>query len=107
MSGDFSARQGLRLSVVIPSTDRRLVLWSKFCRKHGAEVVEVVADERMRRAAAQFWVYFGTITPDHFRGLDQGGYRTAACPGKEGKEPREPPSPDSEFSPLLQRGRPR
>jgi hypothetical protein len=82
MSGDFSTRQGLRLSVVIPSTDRRLVRWSKFCRKHGVEVVEVVAevfaDERFRRAAAHFWLYFGTITPERIRAIDQGGFREAA-----------------------------
>ena len=76
MPGDFSSRQGLRLSVMIPSADRRLVLWSKFRRKHGD--FKVPSDERMAREGAQFWLYFGTITPDHFRGLDQGGHREAA-----------------------------
>jgi hypothetical protein len=78
MSGDFSARQGLRLSVVIPSADRKLVLWSKFCRKHGVDLAGGRADERMRRAAAQFWLYFGTITPERIRAIDQGGFREAA-----------------------------
>jgi hypothetical protein len=67
MSGDFSTRQGVRLSVVIPSTDRRLVPWSKYSRKHGA--VEVALGGREGRAAAQFWLYFGTITPARFQGL--------------------------------------
>jgi hypothetical protein len=68
MSGDFSTRQGVRLSVVIPSADRGLVLWSKFLRKHGA--VEVALGGREGLAAAQFWLYFGTITRDRFQGLD-------------------------------------
>jgi hypothetical protein len=80
MPDDFCTRHGVRISVVIPSTDRRLVHWPKYIRKHDAGIVETqcrapYTPAFAQRAAAQFYVYFGPVALDRIRKVDG----VAAC----------------------------
>jgi hypothetical protein len=72
-----------RVTVVIPSTDRRLVFWPKyFSRRTGREYVVSSEDRshayRCAREAAGFYVYFGAIPPGRFRAIDQVDRASAA-----------------------------
>jgi hypothetical protein len=63
----------LRIKVVVPSTDRKLVNWHKWARReYGADgfarslaAVPIGADE-MRRRTRSWWMYWGTIPPGRF-----------------------------------------
>ena len=72
MPDDFCT---VRISVVIPSTDRRLVHWPKYIRKHDASIFETqcrapYTPAFAQRAAAQFYVYFGPVTLDRIRKVE-------------------------------------
>jgi hypothetical protein len=78
MPDDFCTRHGVRISVVIPSADRRLVHWPKYIRKHDAGLEAATAaavaagdiPAAARRMASQFWLYFGVVEPDRFRAIE-------------------------------------
>jgi hypothetical protein len=68
-----SSYTNIRLTVVIPSTDRRLVYWPKYFRRyargelghnHSLSLEELVSTfpEDIQRTMATFYVYFGEIT---------------------------------------------
>jgi hypothetical protein len=70
VTGDTPDRGAWRVTVVISSTDRRLVYGPKyFCKRTGNDFV--VSSERLAREAASFYVYFGRITLDRFRAVDR------------------------------------
>jgi hypothetical protein len=54
-------RGNFRITVVIPSTDRLLVHWPKYFRKHGIKRLSY-HDPSYAREAEAFYVYFGAIT---------------------------------------------
>jgi hypothetical protein len=80
MPDDFCTRHGVRISVVIPSTDPRLVHWPKYARKHGAGLA--IESARIPaaawRTASQFWLYFDPIAPGRFRAVGSVAPRTPA-----------------------------
>jgi hypothetical protein len=58
MGNHFSSYIDLRVTVLIPSTDRRLVHRLKYFRKHGRYALS----ETAQRITATFYVYFGNVT---------------------------------------------
>ena len=67
MGNPFSSHVGFRVTVLIPSINRRLAHWPKYFRKHGwltlSEALQLAnVPEAVRRANTTFYVYFGTIT---------------------------------------------
>jgi len=54
----------VRLSVRIPSHDRKLVQYVPWLRKHPWEDCPDIDDEIVRVGMKDFWIYFGVITPD-------------------------------------------
>jgi hypothetical protein len=67
MSLHFSKYADFRVTVVIPSTDRRLAHWPKYFRKHGrcawSEAMrQSDASEAVQLASETFYTYFGAIT---------------------------------------------
>jgi hypothetical protein len=59
-------REEWRISVIIPSRDRRLTPWLKYFRKHPREEARefasfVILSEEMQGASESFYVYFGPI----------------------------------------------
>jgi hypothetical protein len=67
--GHSSFRQ-LRLTVTIPSTDRRLKNWEDYVRRHACDYDYYLATPRPSREADHWFVYFGTIPPHRITGLD-------------------------------------
>jgi hypothetical protein len=72
MPSVFCGGHRARISLVIPSTDRRLVNWYKYARKHGADTVIDQADipAAWRRSPAQFWLYFAPVEVRWFRAVE-------------------------------------
>jgi hypothetical protein len=63
----FSSFADFRITVIIPSTDRRLVPWLEYFRDHGRctwveAVRQVGISEATQHTAESFYVYFGGIT---------------------------------------------
>ena len=62
----FSSFADLRITMLIPSTDRRLAHWPKYFRNHGrwtwSEAMQYADSPEVQRVAETFYVYFGTIT---------------------------------------------
>ena len=80
MSNDFVTgntldRGNWRITVVIPSADRRLVYWPKyFSKRTGGDYVISSEDRahayRLAREATGFYLYFGAIPLDRFRAVE-------------------------------------
>jgi hypothetical protein len=57
----------VRITVVIPSTDRRLVRWLKWGRKHCEPgLYDALSEGNLHKT---WWLYFGTVAPDQFRAV--------------------------------------
>ena len=66
----YPDKKAVRITVVIPSSDRRLKRWLNYGRKHcepGFYDELVRADGRTHK---HWWLYFGIIPPDQFRAVD-------------------------------------
>jgi len=65
-------KREVRITVVIPSTDRRLQRWLPWTRKRlGADVVErLVSSGGGKRKAETWFVYLGTIEPARFAAVE-------------------------------------
>jgi hypothetical protein len=62
-----------RITVVIPSTDRRLVRWENWMRKHCHPAIVRVADETAKKIGIDWrawYVYFGAVPLSRFRVVD-------------------------------------
>jgi len=66
-----------RVTCVIPSSDKRLVLWKKWLRENlpAPEVAEVISMARETRAPwcylwEAYYVYFGEVPLDYIRAVD-------------------------------------
>jgi hypothetical protein len=58
MGNHFSKYIDFRVTVIIPSNDRRLVHWPKYFRKHAG----CALPEAAQNVTATFYVYFGELT---------------------------------------------
>jgi hypothetical protein len=64
----YPNKKAERITVIIPSSDRRLVRWLTWGRKH--------CEPRLYDALSKgnhhktWWLYFGTVAPDQFRAID-------------------------------------
>lgn len=61
----YADKTAARIEVVIPSHDRRLVSWARWGRKH----CELSMFESLNRTGSgwkMWFIYFGTISTDHF-----------------------------------------
>jgi len=70
-----------RIKVVIPSTDKRLVRWEVWVRKHqSAEDAEwmCAAAERAGLSWRSYYVYFGTVPRSKFRAIEYADPRMRA-----------------------------
>jgi hypothetical protein len=69
----MSAHAQVRITVVIPSTDRRLVRWEKWMRRHCDPNLLRVADETAKKGGFDWrawYVYFGAVPLSRFRLVD-------------------------------------
>src|SRR5262249_23140855 len=70
-AGMFINKQAVRITCIIPSTDRRLVSWKKYARKH------LSADDNQKLIRADgskhktWYLFFGTVPPEQFRAVEQ------------------------------------
>lgn len=72
MSQDYCTWHGWRITLVISSSDRRLVHWPRYFRKHGVERDALrTFPEAQWRAGESFYAYFGPIAAESFRALDR------------------------------------
>ena len=64
MGNHFSKYSDFRVTVLIPSIDRRLAHWPRYFRNHGqcAWSEATALPEAARRVTATFYVYFGKIS---------------------------------------------
>src|SRR5262249_29584163 len=65
----------VRITVAIPSNDRRLVRWETWLRKHGAQKVIAASYEAMNNgwnngAWRAFYCYFGTVGLNRIRRVE-------------------------------------
>lgn len=84
MPDDFRTQHGVRISVVIPSTDRRLVHWPKYIRKQDVGMMEAAMAAAdfpavAKRAGKNFYVYFGAVELDRLRKIEGVAPRKAAA----------------------------
>jgi hypothetical protein len=76
LNGNYLDHGNWRLTVVIPSTDRRLVYWPKYMRR---AIFEMQTSEWLRREADRFFCYFGEVTRDRIRAVDHSEGRAEAA----------------------------
>jgi hypothetical protein len=66
----YGDKKAVRITVAIPSSDRRLKRWTTYGRKH----CEPGLYDNLVRANGQthkhWWLYFGTIAPERFRSVE-------------------------------------
>jgi hypothetical protein len=61
-------KKAVRVTVVIPSTDRRLVRWLTWGRKYCEPgLYDALAQGNRHKT---WWLYFGTVAPDQFRAIE-------------------------------------
>jgi hypothetical protein len=66
----FPNKLSVRIKVVIPSSDRRLVKWTTWGRKHcQPRTFEGLISKNGTRYKT-WWLYFGVIKPDLFQAVD-------------------------------------
>ena len=71
MPQGYSTWNGWRLTVVVSSSDRKLVHWPKYFRKHEIYRDALLAvPEAQRRVSESFYAYFGPIAATSFRAVD-------------------------------------
>jgi len=71
----FEAPPEVRITVVIPSTDRRLARWETWLRKHGEQKVIAACYKAMSNgwsngAWRSFYCYFGTVGLNRIRRVE-------------------------------------
>jgi hypothetical protein len=76
MPAGFSSFHDFRVSLMIPSGDRRLVHWPKYFRKHAWNYDDVLSalwsePDFVRIEAACFYAFFGDIAVDHLRKVER------------------------------------
>jgi hypothetical protein len=76
LNGKYLDHGNWRVTVVIPSTDRRLVHWPKYMRRRA--FFEMQMSEWMRREAEGFFCYFGEVARDRIKAVDHCDRATAA-----------------------------
>ncbi len=76
LNGNYLDHGNWRVTVVIPSTDRRLVHWPKYMRRRA--FFEMQISEWMRREAEGFFCYFGEVARDRIRAVGHSDRATAA-----------------------------
>jgi hypothetical protein len=63
-----------RIKLVIPSTDKRLVYWPKWARKHAPDIIEKLlkcdCGLNHRRQVETTYCYFGTVPLFYFREIE-------------------------------------
>jgi hypothetical protein len=62
-------KKAVRITVSIPSSDRRLVRWLTWGRKHCEPGLYDALSKGNHHKT--WWLYFGTIAPDQFRAIDR------------------------------------
>jgi hypothetical protein len=73
----FANKRAVRITVKINSSDRRLVEWLKWGRKHCEEWLFDALNETGGGKHATWFVYFGVIEPDRFSNIE---FLTAQLP---------------------------
>ena len=64
----FANKKAVRITVVIPSSDRRLVRWLTWGHKHCEPgFYDALAKGNHHKT---WWLYFGIVAPDQFRAID-------------------------------------
>jgi hypothetical protein len=67
--GHIASFSEVRVTVVIPSADKRLVRWEKWVRKHSSDRIVEVANKTWI-GWRSFWVYFGSVPPERIRVIE-------------------------------------
>ena len=76
LNGEYLDHGNWRVTVVIPSTDRRLVHWPKYMRRRAR--FEMRMSGWIRREAEGCFCYFGEVARDRIRAVDHSDRATAA-----------------------------
>ena len=64
----FFDKKAVRITVVIPSNDRRLVRWLTWGHEHCEPgLYDALSKGNSHKT---WWLYFGTVAPDQFRAVD-------------------------------------
>lgn len=81
-SSFFPNKLAVRITVVVPTTDRKLVRWRKWSRKHCEPKTYDLLTKANGHKHDTWWIYFGLIEPSRFRAIE---YLSQGTPGFDGK----------------------
>jgi hypothetical protein len=81
--GGTAGVTGLRIKLVLPSRDRRLVQWHRWARREygaasfdamfagfAANLQQQMSAEEVRRRTRAWWMYWGAVLPESFAAVD-------------------------------------
>jgi hypothetical protein len=69
-AGMWDCDKECRITVVIPSTDRRLVRWQTWARKHAPELIRALVDKGVTTPWRDDWCYFGDVPLERIRAIE-------------------------------------
>lgn len=65
----WSTPKEVRITLVIPSTDERLVRWKRWIQRHDSNLLAGVRRGR-GESWANYWVYFGVVPVTYFQAIE-------------------------------------
>jgi hypothetical protein len=67
----FTSSAGIRITVALPSTDRRLAHWLTYVRKQNVFYEDAWPSVHARPAVKKFYVYFGDVPLSRIRAVEE------------------------------------